>query len=49
MLREELILTPEEIRVCLVLQCLLEELAILIEQYDFLKTEDQKQLSIILP
>jgi len=49
MLQEELILTPQEIRICLVLQCLLEELAILISQNDFLESEDQKQLSIILP
>ena len=49
MLQAESILTPQETRLCLVLQYLIDELAIIIEQTELLGHPKQKHLLIALP
>jgi hypothetical protein len=49
MLQTESTLTPEEIQLCLVLHCLIEDLAVLIEQMKVLDHSEENYLQIILP
>ena len=49
MLQTESTLTPEEVQLCLVLHCLIEDLAILIEQMEVLNHSAENHLQIILP
>ena len=49
MIQTESTLTPEEIQLCLVLHCLIEDLAILIEQMEVLEYSEKNYLQIILP
>ncbi len=49
MIQTEPTLTPEEIQLCLVLHCLIEDLAILMEQMEVLDHSEKNHLQIILP
>jgi len=49
MIQTESTLTPQEIQLCLVLHCLIEDLAILIEQMEVLDHSVENHLQIILP
>jgi hypothetical protein len=49
MIQTESILRPQEVQLCLILHCLIEDLAILMAQSELLDSSQQNHLRIILP